>query len=170
MVLPWYAGPFDDRVDYSFNRALAHSEAGQRQQEYINKGVDEHEFLNNPAAFWPANEVRIPKSQHLTPIYIYAIKCICQETNAHFAIYLIFTLLHLMDRLGCERITSFGFDRTARLCRCLKACMWGAALQPTEPTGLAQFAFGLLSGILALQCWRGYVFGWVLVWVLGWRL
>jgi hypothetical protein len=39
VVLPWYAGPFDDRVDYSFNRALAHSAAGQRQQEYINKAL-----------------------------------------------------------------------------------------------------------------------------------
>jgi hypothetical protein len=48
--------------------------------------------------------------------------------------------------------------------------MWGAAHQPPEPTGLAKFAFGLLSGILALQCWRGYVFGWVSGWVLGWRL
>ena len=102
MVLPCYAGPVEGRVDYQFNRALAHSAAGQRQQEYINKGADEHEFLNNPVAFCPANEVRISKSQHLTSIYIYAIKCICQETNAHFAIYLIFTLLHLMDRLGCE--------------------------------------------------------------------
>ena len=102
MVLPWYAGPFDDRVDYLFNRALAHSAAGQRQQEYINKGADDHEFLNNPAAFCPANEVKIFTSQHLTSNYIYAIKRICQETNAHFAIYLIFTLLHLMDRLGCE--------------------------------------------------------------------
>jgi hypothetical protein len=102
VVLPWYAGPFDDRVDYRFNRALAHSAAGQRQQEYINKVADEHGFLNNPVAFCPASEVRISKSQHLISIYIYAIKCICQETNAHFVIYLIFTLLHLMDRLGCE--------------------------------------------------------------------
>ena len=102
MVLPWYAGPFEDRVDYLLNRALAHSAAGQRQQEYVNKGADENEFLNNPIAFWPANEKRISKSQHLTSFYIYAIKCICQETNAHFAIYLIFTLLRLMDRLGCE--------------------------------------------------------------------
>lgn len=70
MVLPWYAGPFDDRVDYYFNRALAHSAAGQRQQEYINKGADEHEFLNNPAAFWTANEVKHPhlNTLHL-PIY-----------------------------------------------------------------------------------------------------
>jgi type IV secretory pathway VirB3-like protein len=148
---------------------LAHSAAGQRQQEYINKGADEHEFLNNPAAFWPVNEVRTFISQHLAYIYIYAVKCICQETNAHFAIYLIFTLLHLMDRLGCERITSFGFNRTARLCRCLKACIWGAALQPVELTDLADpvdLAFGLLSGVLVLRCLRGYV----LVWVLGWRL
>jgi hypothetical protein len=81
---------------------LAHSAAGQRQQEYINKGADGHVFLNNPVALCPAIEVRISKSQHLTSIYIYAIKCICQETNAHFAIYLIFTLSHLMDRLDCE--------------------------------------------------------------------
>ena len=60
MVLPWYAGPFDDRVDYSFNRALAHSAAGQRQQEYVNKGADENEFLNNPIAFWPANKKEYP--------------------------------------------------------------------------------------------------------------
>ena len=102
MVLPWYAGPFDDRVDYLFNRALAHSAAGQRQQEYINKGADEHEFLKNPDTFYRTNEVSIFTSQHLTSNSLYAIKRICQETNAHFAIYLIFTLLHLMDRLGCE--------------------------------------------------------------------
>ena len=66
MVLPWYAGPFDDRVDYSFNRALAHSVAGQRQQEYVYKGADEHEFLNNLLAFWPANEVKTSTYRHLT--------------------------------------------------------------------------------------------------------
>jgi hypothetical protein len=81
---------------------LAHSAAEQRQQEYINRGADEHEFLNNPTSFWPANEVRTLISQHLATILIYAVKCICQETNAHFAIYLIFALLHLSDRLGCE--------------------------------------------------------------------
>ena len=40
MVLPCYAGPFEGRVDYQVNRALAHRAAGQRRQKITNKSVD----------------------------------------------------------------------------------------------------------------------------------
>ena len=52
MVLPCYAGPVEGRVDYQFNRALAHSAAGQRRQKFTNKGVD-YRFALKSAAFSP---------------------------------------------------------------------------------------------------------------------
>jgi hypothetical protein len=52
VVLPCYAGPVEGRVDYQFNRTLAHSAAGQRRQKFTNKGVDDR-FALKSAAFSP---------------------------------------------------------------------------------------------------------------------
>ena len=100
MVLPCYAGPVEGRVDYQFNRALAHSAAGHRRQKFTNKGADGL-FGLIKSGFFADSELRTNTSQHLVYFYIHAVKCLCQATNAHFVIYLIFTLLLFSDRLGC---------------------------------------------------------------------
>ena len=85
MVLPCYAGPFEGRVDYQVNRALAHSAAGQRRQKFTNKGADGL-FGLIISDFFADFELRTNTSQHLVYFYIHAVKCICQGTNAHFVI------------------------------------------------------------------------------------
>lgn len=48
MVPPRYAGPFEGRVDYQVNRALAHSAAGQRRQKIKNEGDDDQFGFKTP--------------------------------------------------------------------------------------------------------------------------
>ena len=57
---------------------------------------------------WPHKDLRYRRSwienKHIsTPFifFIHAVKCICQGTNAHFVIYLIFTFLMSLDPVGC---------------------------------------------------------------------
>ena len=100
MVLPCYAGPVEGRVDYQFNRTLAHSAAGQRRQKFTNKGADDQLVLIK-FGFAAVSKLR-PTHLNTSSFYIHAVKYICQGTNAQFVIYIIFTLSVFPDRLGCD--------------------------------------------------------------------
>jgi hypothetical protein len=73
---------------------------GNAGKKFTNKGADGL-FGLIKSGFFADSELRTNTSQHLVYFYIHAVKCLCQATNAHFVIYLIFTLLLFSDRLGC---------------------------------------------------------------------
>ena len=100
MLLPWYAGPFEGCIDYQVIALWRIVRRGNAGKKFTNKGADGLFGLATLDIFAvPEFKASIP--QHLLYFYIHAVKCICQGTNAHFVIYLIFTLLLIPDRLGC---------------------------------------------------------------------
>ena len=72
---------------------------GNAGKKFSNRGAD-NQFSLIKSGYFAGFGLRTLTSTSST-FYIHAVKYICQGTNAHFVIYLIFPLLLLPDRLSC---------------------------------------------------------------------